>query len=160
MPSSPPNNKPCILLWEFRFILLLFLHINSELNSCFSASAISHLWYVSFLLLCYFTTLQSLTDISITLKHPSHPLHYSCLHISREPRQTHSSLSLLLPLSAQAASAFKQLCVCVWFWAFCCKLEKGLMPGFGQSWGTPREVGRSKHGVRSKLHRHLHEQMN
>lgn len=46
-PVPALSGKSGLLLWKFRFILLLFLHINPEFNSCFSPSAISRVWSLS-----------------------------------------------------------------------------------------------------------------
>lgn len=90
VPSSPLNNKPCLLLWKFRFILLLFLHINSELNSCFSPSAFSHVWSLSFAQKSYYFSCSPISQGDQYYLETSIPLPCSCLHISRDPGQTHN----------------------------------------------------------------------
>lgn len=95
-PVPTLNSKSCLLLWKFRFILLLFLHINPEFNSCFSPSAISHVWSLSLAQNNYFSYFPIIQGDPNYLKTSIPPL-CSYLELSRDPGQTHSQFCLLVP---------------------------------------------------------------
>lgn len=103
--ASTLNSKSCLLLWKFRFTLLLFLHTNSEFSSCFFPQC--HFpCLVSFI--CTKLLLQLLSNLSGRTKLPRN-FHPSTLFLPGSFQRPRTDSQLVL---SAGASSFKQLFVC------------------------------------------------